>query len=891
MVARWVVWCLSLDRRIRVGFSVDGRADGVGLGKVKLDEPDIRDVGANPLGLERENTPLFGCRNWDELPVAVFPPQETSTMTTSCCTAVPTLFDKFHSSYSLLLNYPLRPAFFGLLAREASFLGPVQHQLLQISCEALADAGETFPTGAADRDLLPHGGGGKSTGVFVASFGVDCQNIVLMNEPDVSAYTANGAALSMLSNRLSWFFDFKGPSLTVDTACSGSLVALHLACSSLRAGDCAAALVAASNLVLLPQFSLSVSRAGMTTTSGRCNTFGSNADGYVRAEGTSAFFLKPLPAAIADGDHIYCVISGTATNHDGSKQFINRPKSSGQVAVLQAALSLAQVDPVDVSYIEAHGTGTPVGDPIEVDTIRKVFSEEVTGTRGPCFIGSVKANIGHTEACAGLASLTKIILMLQHDEVFPQRRVPIDTHINFGSLSVAWNGEQWSKITKRKIAVANSFGFGGNQCNSTDGLVTESLAIPSEKNISGVQPFYCLPLSAHTSAALTASSRTSGANPQDMASALDTFIQNPKGTTDAKWKLGTSQLLTTKNKVLFVFSGQGPQWYAMGRQMFSDDLIFHDAMTQVDSIGRRVMGWSVIEELHKAESDSRVNQTQFAQVLIFAVQIGLNAVWQHWGIVPDAVVGHSVGEVAAAVECYLTLEEGVLVISVRSRLQQALSGKGRMLAISMSASDATELISNVAGVDIASVNSADSVVLAGDPAALASLEQKLKSQSKYARFLHVQNAFHSYQTEPIKEQLPHELEGLSPAPHPKIPMISTVYGKFMTEPPGADYWWKNVRCSVLFYPSVLCALEQKFNVFVELANHPVLSVYLSSNAQLTPKNPTVIVHSIERNKPERLTILSNLSTLYVNGITSMNWANISKHPLLVPNAEEDRTRR
>ncbi|KAH3766393.1 type I polyketide synthase [Pelomyxa schiedti] len=850
-------------------------------------------------------------------------------------TAVHCVSGKIKTPCAGALNDPLThcdPAFFGLLSREASFLSPVQHQLMQISCEALADAGEPFtvvPPGASSDNEGP----GKYVGVFVASFGMDWPVILMTTEADISPYTANGAALTMLSNRLSWFFDFKGPSVTVDTACSGSLVALHFAYTSLRDGDCDAALVAASNLILLPQFSLSVSRAGMTTPSGRCHTFGSNADGYVRAEGTSALFLKPLADAEANGDHIYCVISGTATNHDGSKQFINRPSTSGQVPVVQRALTVAQVDPKDVTYVEAHGTGTPVGDPIEVETLRRVFSEEVTGTRGPCFIGSVKANIGHSEAVAGLASLTKVILMLQHDEIFPQMTVPINTHIHFGSLSVSWKGQQWSKITKKRIAVANSFGFGGSNAtvvveeyHTTPrpdyGLVEKPLFVPPEESVGG-KPFYFLPLSAHTTAALTACAqkwvsflseskcnlseiiysagkRTShfsqrlallGRTAQDIANALDTFIQNPKGqqqaTPESSWKTGTSQLLTTKNKILFVFSGQGPQWYAMGRQMFSDDRIFHDAMTQVDSIGRRIMGWSVIEELHKAESDSRVNQTQFAQVLIFAVQIGLNAVWQHWGIVPEAVVGHSVGEVAAAVVSgYLTLEEGVLVISVRSRLQQALSGKGKMLAINMSYTEASELISDVVGVDIASVNSADSVVLAGDPAALTSLEKTLKSKGKFAKFLYVQNAFHSYQTEPIKEQLLQELQGLSPAPHPKIPMISTVYAKPLTEPPGPDYWWKNVRCSVLFYPSVLYALEEKFNVFVELANHPVLSVYLSGTATSTPKNPTIIVHSIERNKPERMTLLSNLTTLYVNGITSMNWFNISNYPLAAPAAED-----
>ncbi|KAH3766105.1 type I polyketide synthase [Pelomyxa schiedti] len=827
---------------------------------------------------------------------------------------------KIKTPYAGTLEEPVTsadPSFFGLSGKEASFLGPVQHQLLQLSCEALADAGEPFPVASSSsctRKVLP---GGNSTGVFVASFGVDWPVILMQSEPDISPYTANGAALAMLSNRLSWFFDFRGPSLTVDTACSGSLVALHLAYSSMRAGECSSALVAASNQLLLPQFSLAVSRAGMTTSSGRCNTFGSNADGYVRAEGGSAFLLKPLSDAVANGDHIYCVIAGTANNHDGSKQFINRPSSTGQITVLQQALKVAHVDPRDVTYIEAHGTGTPVGDPIEVDTLRSVFSEDAVGTRGPCFIGSVKSNIGHTEAAAGLASLTKVLLMIQHNEIFPQRLVPLDPHFNLGSLAIPWKGEQWSKVTKRKIAVVNSFGFGGSNATAVIEEYIPPLQTPpsptfSEESIPGEKPIYCLPISAHTSTALSgcakkwhsflSTSKASlsdiiysagkrsnhysqrlvvlGRNPSEMCQSLESFIQNPKAQEDG-WKSGTAQFLKRNNKVLFVFSGQGPQWYAMGRQLYAEDAIFHDALSKVDVIGKRVMGWSVVEELHKTEAESRVNQTQFAQVLIFAVQIGLNSLWRHWGIVPDAVVGHSVGEVAAAVACgYLTLEEGVLVISVRSRLQQALSGKGRMLAINMSAAKAAELITGVSNVDIASVNSADSVVLAGDPAALASVEKTLKAKDQFAKFLHVQNAFHSYQTEPIKEQLIQELQTLAPAPHPKIPMYSTVLGKVLHDPPGPDYWWKNVRCSVLFYPAILSALEEKFNVFVELANHPVLSLYLEATAASTPKTPTFIVHSIERNKPERHVILSALSTLYVNGIGNLNWDNISKHPLL-----------
>ncbi len=788
-------------------------------------------------------------------------------------------------------------SFFGISPREAPHLDPRQRLTLEVTWEALEDAGIPF------NRLM-----GSRTGVFVATLSADYGDMLFRDLNRVDAYSGPGTANSVISNRISYFFDLHGPSLSLDTACSGSLVAIHLACQSLRYGECTLAVAGGVSVNLLPNGNVFFSKAGVLSPHGRCKPFDSRADGIVRSEGIGIVVLKPLFQAQADGDRIYAVICGSAVNQDGRSNGLMAPNGQAQQVVLREAYQRAGISPASVQCVETHGTGTRLGDPIEVEALGAVFSDG-RSPRTPCALGSLKSNLGHMEPAAGVASVIKTALAINH------RLLPPTLHFQEPSPLIAFQDlpfvvqetlGPWPVESEPLVAGVSSFGFGGTNAHLVLSEAPQPDATFSQDVVAAGASTCLLPLSARSPQALTdladvyrqflatqttrvwcdicytASVRRThhresrlalvAHSSEEAAAHLAAFLRGEK----SAW-LAADSSPGRPFKIAFVFSGQGSHWARMGCELDEQEPVFRATLQACDRLLRQHTDWSLLEELRRSEAESRLNETERAQPAIFAIQVALAALWRSWGIDPDWVVGQSLGEVAAAhVGGALDLEDAIRVVVQRSRLMKRAEGQGKTALVGLSAEQAQlALAGHKGGVVIAGSSSPNASVLAGDSRALADVLASLEKQGVFCRLLHgVDVAFHSPQMEPLRGELVEALAGLRPRPA-SVAIYSTVIGDLVVgDQLDAAYWGRNLREPFLFADAVQKLIQSGCEAFLEIGPHPVLDRAIQDGLRYLDREGHVWA-SLRRNEPQRETLLASLGALYAAGF-SVNWSKL--HP-------------
>ncbi len=809
------------------------------------------------------------------------------------------------------------PHFFGISPREAARMDPQQRLLLEVAWEGLEDAGLRL-------DQIS----GSQTAVFVGISTFDYSLMVtsFRDRGEIDVYSNTGGSLSIAANRISYCFDFRGPSAAVDTACSSALVAVHLACRSIWQDGCPMALAGGVNALLLPDWYVGFCRMGVLSPAGRCRAFDAGASGFVRSEGAGMVVLKPLARALADGDRVYAVIRGTAMNQDGRTPGMTVPSQEAQEALVREACRDARVHPGLLQYVEAHGTGTLVGDPIEARALGRVLSEGRPGDR-PCLLGSVKTNIGHLEAGAGVAGLIKVALALYH------RRIPGNLHFDRPNPEIDWDVlplrvptrcEPWPASDGPALAGVNAFGYGGTNAHV---ILQEPLTREGVRGggvEQGVSPFplrsnggllnkpearaWLIPLSARGPDALRAVARSwdeflrrgsddvlleeiaanaalrrthhdqrlgvVARSKQELAECLREFA-NGRAVAGAAERRASAH---RRPRLAFICSGQGPQWWAMGRQLLHEEPAFRATIERCDVIVRRLGDWSLEGELTADESRSRMDITAISQPCIFALQVALAALLDTWGVRPEALVGHSVGEVAAAyLAGVFSLDDAVRIVYERGRAMELAPARGRMLAATAPPELARQLLAGYGDrVALAAVNSPNSVTLSGEGAALEELAALLEKRGAFCRFLRVTYGFHSAQMDPICDELRSALEGIRPRPA-KLPLFSTVTGRRIEGPElGPEYWWRNVRWTVRFADGVARLIELGCDTVIELSAHPALTAAVRECYQSQGKNATVLP-SLRRHEDERAAMLRSLGAVYALG-QPIDWCALYPRP-------------
>jgi len=774
-------------------------------------------------------------------------------------------------------------AFFGIPPREAAALDPQQRLLLQCTWEAFEDAGEP-----------PGHHAGAQTGVFIGGFMLDRLNIGLdmQNRTRISTHSATAGTLTMLSNRLSYSFDLRGPSVSLDTACSSSLVAIHQACQSIWSSESDAALAGGVNVLLKPETQITMAKGRFLSRTGRCQAFSQDADGYVRAEGAAVLLLKPLSAARRDGNSVHALILGTATNQDGRTNGIAVPNGNAQIAVMRAAYRQAGVEPSEVAYVEAHGTGTPVGDPVEANAIGTVVGAGRAGEK--CPIGSIKTNIGHMEAGAGVAGVLKAAMCLKHGAVPPHLHL---AHVNPAidldtlNLEIPTQIQPLSRRHGRLVAGVNSFGYGGSNAHvvlaeppadlartgELPGVpaepVTEPLLVVSARSPEALHELaqkhaealaapdvdvaaYCRSAALHRSH-LRLRTSFPAADRSSLIESLRSYSSEAAG--DVEPALDAP-------KLLFVYTGMGPQWWAMGRQLLQSERVFREAAEECDQAFGEVSGKSILAEMLADERLSRMARTEVAQPANAVVQIALTRLWRSWGVHPDGVLGHSVGELGAANAANaLSIPETMRVAYHRSRLQALLAGRGAMLAVGLNPEEAaacTERFEPL--VSVAAINSGAGVTLAGDEAALQAIAAELTVAGKFNKFLQVEVPYHSAVMNEIRDELHASLASLETA-RPELDIYSTATGaKMGDERYDAAYWWQNVRGTVLFADGLKAAISDGHRIFLEVGPHPVLGSAIRDILGET-RAKGVRIASLARGADETETMHAALRSLYSAG--------------------------
>ncbi len=780
--------------------------------------------------------------------------------------------------------------FFGISPREAVSLDPQHRMLLEVSWEALERAGQS-----PDRLM------GSRTGVFI---GISSNDYALMQfkameHTGISAYFGIGSAASAAAGRLSYFLGLQGPCLAVDTACSSSLVAVHLACQSLRQGECRAALVAGVNLILTPEVTVNFCRARMLAADGRCKTFDAAADGYVRSEGCGAVVLKRLSDAIADGDPVLAVIRGSAVNQDGRSGGLTVPNGPAQEALIREALAMAGVAPAEVGYVEAHGTGTSLGDPIEMKALGAVMGEGRSAER-PLVVGSVKTNMGHLEAAAGVAGLIKVVLSLQHGEIPPHLHYrELNPHISLREIPavIPTSLVSWPRGNGRRIAGISSFGFAGTNAHLVVGEAPEAPpAVVAQRE----RPRHLLALSAKTEGALVAlAARFAEAlTAESSASLADLTFSNHTGRGQfahrlalvaetpadaagplAAFAAGESPAAVIRGEVLgrehpevaFLFTGQGSQYVGMGRELYETQPTFRKALERCEELLRGQLDRPLLSVMYPKDGEtSPLDETEYTQPCLFALEWALAEMWRSFGVEPSAVMGHSVGEyVAACVAGVFSLEDGLKLVAARGRLMQALPSGGAMAAVSAGEERVMAAIATSgASVSIAAVNGPASVVVSGAERDLARVLGELEREGVRTKRLVVSHAFHSDLMDPVLGDL-ERVAGEVSYSAPRIALVSNVTGEVIRdEVANAGYWRRHAREAVRFAAGTVALWGQGYRVFVEVGPSPTL---LGMGRQCVGEEEALWLPTLRAPRDEWSQVLESLGRLYVAGV-SVDWA-------------------
>jgi acyl transferase domain-containing protein/acyl carrier protein len=785
-------------------------------------------------------------------------------------------------------------AFFGLSPREASRMDPQHRLLLEVAWEAMEDAG-----------LVPEKLTHEIAGVFIGIITGDYWDRQFGHPADLDVYATAGSARSGAAGRISYALGLRGVSVALDAACSSSLVAVHLACQSLRTGSCTMALAGGVNIILNPDHTIGFSQGRMMAPDGHCKAFDARADGYVRSEGAGVVILKPLSRAQADGDPIYALILGGSSNNDGHCELFMAPSVEGQQAGLRMAYRAAGIDPRQVQDIEAHGTGTSVGDPVEITALGNVLCEGRSATR-PLLVGSVKTNIGHTEGAAGLAGIIKAALCLKHG------MIPPNLHFQTPNPAIPWQQYaltvpthlmSWPQSDGPRLAGVSSFGIAGTNAH----IVLQEPPKPGERETPSqdreIGRPQLLSLSAQTPAALKALARAyvnhlNNERPADQAFSDICYTSNLRRThheyrlavvarkrQDAHNTLSAflrgeappeliygNRIARKRPKIVWIFPGQGSQWLGMGRDLLAQEPVFRRAIEECEQVMRPYVDWSLLQQLQADEGHSRLNEIAVVQPVLFAVEVALAALWQALGIKPDAVVGHSMGEVAAAyVAGALSLEDASWIICARSKLLQRASGKGAMASVELSLEQAQALVRDFQErVSVAVSNSPSSTVLSGDPQALNEILSLLADSGIFGRLVNVDIASHSPYMDPLLDDVLRQMQCVRPR-QSVIPMLSTVHAAYLDgRELDAGYWVRNLREPVLFSSAIEKLLDEDLTILLEMSPHPMLVGAIKQTAVQSEK-PALALPSLQRGEEGRQVLLTTLGHLYTRGCEP-NWS-------------------
>jgi len=781
--------------------------------------------------------------------------------------------------------------FYGISPRDAERIDPQQRLLLEVVWEAFEDAG--IPP-----SLLSDTPAGVYAGGFTLDYYVN--QLSPYSREVINQHTALGSTLVMLSNRLSYLFNLHGPSLTIDTACSSSLVAFHYACQDLWSGKTNMAVVCGVNVMLRPELTMVMSAGKFLSSDSRSKAFDRSADGYGRGEGAGAIILKPLEKALEDGDSIYSVVKATGVNQDGRTSGIASPNGEAQERLIRQVLRDAAVDPEDIVLIEAHGTGTAVGDTTEVSALARAFGANKSSAQR--YIGSVKANIAHQEAGAGIAGIIKTTLCLKHGKVPPQIHVKeLNPEIPFDDYQfrVARKLEELPKRgASSHLACVNSFGYGGTNAHAIlenyDGDSSSAaevqgkdahilcLSTRSDKALSELSENYRNWLAEKDEASVhnacfTATNRRDH-HPHRLAVVAatgDDLRQGLEGSSASNILLARSSSENDfQQNMVWVFTGMGPQWWAMGQQLYQQQAVFRQNMQEAATAFADHAGWSILDEMLKPEASSNMTSNAIAQPANFILQAALVAQWKDWGIKPAAIVGHSIGEVGAALAAgALDLDQAAQVAFHRSRLQQTMAGKGRLLAAGIDADFAAEICKIYPDeISIAAINSPASCALAGEESVLNEIAGGLDEKGIFNRLVMGEIAYHSHQMMPLQDELKAALRSIVPN-KPEVPLYSCVTGQRVNSAiHDAEYWWNNVRQPVLFKKAMDALLDDGYSTFLEIGPHPVLSGVIRECASAKEVKPHVFA-SMARKTNEKRQLLETLAGFYVNGINP-NWSKV-----------------
>jgi acyl transferase domain-containing protein/acyl carrier protein len=769
------------------------------------------------------------------------------------------------------------PLLFRISPREAETMDPQQRIMLELVWETLEIAGY----------------GGKKladteTGVFI---GATYSHYSRENVPYLhgDAYASLGNSNAILANRLSYFFGWRGPSLTIDTLCSSSLVALHMGVQSLRRGECEQAIVGGVHAGMSLGYYQALSRLGAVSPKGRCRTFDRQADGYVPGEGAGVFILKPLSKALRDRDFIWGLILGSATNHSGRSSGLTVPNSSAQARLIQRALKDANVSADDISYIEAHGTATSLGDPIEVQGLVQAFSSD-TQRQQFCAIGSVKSNIGHLEPAAGMAGLFKILLAMKAKQIPPTLHVTeINPNINFEQTPFYVNDRlrDWKADESPRRAGLSAFGMGGANVHV---VVQEAPEVSAIEN-SCDRPIHILTLSAKNETALQQltdkfsqhlanhpsqkladicfSANTGRAHlphrlsviassQHDLANTLHTYHQGQTAS-----NLHTGQI-ESRPKICFLFTGQGSQYAEMGKQLYLTQPSFRKVVDRCAAILEGELEQPLLEVLF-GQQQQLLQQTSYTQVGLFVIEYALYELWQSWGVKPDVVMGHSLGEyVAATVASVMSLEEGLRLVAYRGKLMQALPSNGAMAAVFASVE---QVLFYTGQIDIAALNGPQNTVISGSQEAITKACSQLQAAGISVHPLAVSQGFHSVLMKPMLEQFAIKA-GTVNWQAPKIQLLSNLNGEPITQVMDAQYWCEQILRPVQFAKGMEYLQTQQYQVFLEIGAHPILCGMAS---KLPQKQNLQLLPSIRReDKSCWQTLLSSAGKLYTQGV-DINW--------------------